>query len=126
MSTLEIIKMLCEKKGISIQRLEKELGFSNGSIAKNESMKANRLLEIAKYFNVSMEYLMGSAGYEFNEETKTWENADENYYFYDEAKQYAQFLYDNPEHRVLFDAARNVKPEDLQRALKAIGIFIDD
>ena len=31
------------------------------------------------------------------------------YYFNDEAREYAQFLFDNPEYKVLFDASRSVK-----------------
>lgn len=61
MTTLEIIKILCVRKGITIKKLEKELGFSNGSISKpsEKGMSSERLLAVSKYFNVSMEYLMG-------------------------------------------------------------------
>ena len=125
MTTREIIKDLCEKKGISIQKLETELGFSNGSIAKSaDNFKANRLLQISKYFNVSMEYLMGSEDFEFDPETKTWEV--NGYYQDDKTAELAEFLHKNPEYSVLFDASRKVKPEDLQKALKAIGIFIEE
>lgn len=125
MTTREIIKDLCEKKGISIQKLETELGFSNGSIAKSaDNFKANRLLQISKYFNVSMEYLMGSEDFEFDQETKTWEV--NGYYQDNKTAELAEFLHKNPEYSVLFDASKKVKPEDLHKALKAIGIFIDE
>ena len=35
------------------------------------------------------------------------------YYLNDDAKEMAQFLYDNPEYKVLFDASRKVKKEDI-------------
>lgn len=113
---LERIRELCKSKGITIQKLEKDLGLSNGSIAKNENMRSDRLLAIANYFCVSMEYIMGS---DVNSD-------DDSYYLNEETKNVAQFYFDNPEHRVLFDASRKVKPEDLQKALKAIGLFIDE
>ena len=37
----------------------------------------------------------------------------EAYYVDDEAKELAQFLFENPEYRVLFDASRKVKKEDI-------------
>lgn len=58
MSTLDIIKSLCEKNNTSIKSLEKELGYSNGSLAKAKVIPSDRILEISKRFHVSMEYLM--------------------------------------------------------------------
>lgn len=58
---------------------------------------------------------------------QTQEITQPNAYYLDDCTiEYAQFLFENPEYRVLFDASRKVKPEDLQKALKAIGIFIDE
>lgn len=37
----------------------------------------------------------------------------ESYYLNDEAKELAEFLFNNPEYKVLFDASRKVKPEDI-------------
>lgn len=36
------------------------------------------------------------------------------YYLNDDARDLAQFLFDNPEYKVLFDASRKVKAEDIQ------------
>lgn len=58
METLDIIKELCEKKGISISQLENKLEFGNGSLSKSKNMSADRLYQVAKFFNVSMEYMM--------------------------------------------------------------------
>lgn len=58
METLDIIKELCEKKGISISQLENRLEFGNGSLSKSKNMSADRLYQVAKFFNVSMEYMM--------------------------------------------------------------------
>ena len=37
----------------------------------------------------------------------------ESYYLNDEAKEMAEFLFKNPEYKVLFDASRKVRPEDI-------------
>lgn len=65
MTTLEIIKELCKQNGTSIKSLEKRLGFSNGSLAKSATIKAERLQKVADYFNVSVDYLISG------EENKT-------------------------------------------------------
>ena len=55
---IDSIRMLCDGKGITISGLERELGFSNGSITKAKSMSAERLFRISRYFGVSPEYLI--------------------------------------------------------------------
>lgn len=39
---------------------------------------------------------------------------NKSYYINDDAKDIAQFLYENPDYKVLFDASRKVKKEDIQ------------
>ncbi len=101
METLDIIKNLCKEKGVSIAKLERDLGYANASIAKGNMIKSDRLLAIARYFGVSMEYLMGA------------EEDRDKYYFDEESAQYAEFLHKNPDYKVLFDASRKVQPEDI-------------
>lgn len=57
METLDIIKILCEKEGIKIASLEKEMGYGNGSLSKAKKIPAERVYELSKRFKVSMEYL---------------------------------------------------------------------
>lgn len=130
MSTNNTIKKLCELHEITIQKLEKDLGLSNGSLMKSGVMKSDRLKAIAKYFGVSMEYLLGSEEFYFDKVSKTWfyRSEEENKEYYDnkESEDYAEYLHKNPEKKVLFDAVKKVKPEDMQKALKAINLFIDE
>ena len=42
------------------------------------------------------------------------EKEEEHYYLDEQSREMAQWLFDNPEYKVLFDASRNVKPEDIQ------------
>ena len=73
MTTLEIIKELCDKEGISITGLEKELGYSNGSLTKSKSISSERVYEISRRFHVPMEYLMTGEVERVNEETQRLE-----------------------------------------------------
>lgn len=106
MTVFERIENLRKNSGISQGKLEKELGFSNGSISKwKTSMPTfDRLQKIAEYFGVSVDYLM-------NGEEK---DTTEPYYLNDDARAMAQFMFENPEYKVLFDASRKVKKEDIQ------------
>lgn len=38
---------------------------------------------------------------------------EESYYFNEEARELAEFMFKNPEYKVLFDASRKVKKEDI-------------
>ena len=42
------------------------------------------------------------------------ETEPEQYYLNDEARELAQFMFENPEYKVLFDATRKVKKEDIE------------
>ena len=57
---LDKVRTLCKSRGISVNRLEQELGFSQGSIGKmgDSVPKADRLYKIAEYFEVPMEYFL--------------------------------------------------------------------
>jgi len=69
METIDIIRQLCAKKGISVAQLESELEYGNGSIAKSKNMSADRMYKIAQYFGVSVEYLLtGKTVNETNDE----------------------------------------------------------
>ena len=60
-STFEIVKDLCEKQGISLNTLEDKLKLGKNSLygLKRNQPSAERLQEIADYFNVSTDYLLG-------------------------------------------------------------------
>ena len=48
---------------------------------------------------------------------------DSGYYINDDARDFAQFLFENPEYRVLFDASRKVKKEDLEIVKELLDRF---
>ncbi len=53
-------------------------------------------------------------GVKVSDFTKTDDSPPESYYLNDEAKDLAEFLFKNPDYKVLFDASRKVKPEDIE------------
>ena len=60
MTVFDRIEQLRKTQNLSQGKLEKELGFSNGSISKwrNSIPTYERLQKVADYFGVSVEYLM--------------------------------------------------------------------
>ena len=60
-STLEKIKELAQKRVISLQKVAEDLGYSINYLytLKEKTPKSDRLQEIADYFNVSTDYLLG-------------------------------------------------------------------
>lgn len=68
MNTYERIEELRKKQGISQGKLEKELGISNGSIAKwkKSTPSPKNLEKIANFFCVSTDYLI--KGVDFSDE----------------------------------------------------------
>lgn len=60
MTLRERIRELCNKNNISMNQLEKELGFGKGYLSKLDKSKPNasKLQSIADYFHVSLDYLI--------------------------------------------------------------------
>ena len=54
------ISCLCKERGISIAKLERELGIGNGTIGKwaNSSPTAEKLKRVADYFGVTVDSLL--------------------------------------------------------------------
>lgn len=109
MNCVERVKKICKERKIPISRIEKDLGFANGYIGqlKKGTFPADRLNEIANYLNVSSEYLLTG-------ETNGY------YYLNPETAEVAQAVFDDPELKILFNAARDAKPEDIKLAAELL------
>lgn len=70
MSTKDRIKTLCSKKGISVNKLETELGFGTGYVSKLDKSTPNtkKIKSIADYFGVSVDYLVTGIETKFSPE----------------------------------------------------------
>lgn len=103
----ERIKSRRIELGLSQEELALKCGYkSRSSVNKIElarDLPLHKVTLFAKALDVTPAYLMG------------WTDPEpEPYYLDPEAAQIAQEIFEKPELRVLFDAAKDVKPEDLQ------------
>lgn len=119
MTFFERLESLRKALGISQKKLENDLGLSNGSVSKwKKSMpKAETILMLANYFHVSQDYLLTG-------EEKT--EPEYPYYLNDDAKDMAEFIFKNPEYKVLFDASRKVSKEDIATVMTIMDKFKKD
>lgn len=103
----DVFLSLLEKNDIKTSTVAKETGISNMTFSdwKNgkSTPKADKLQKIADFFGVSIEYLMTG---EEKENT-------EHYYYNEDTRQTAQDIFESKELRMLFSAARDATPEDL-------------
>ena len=63
MPLINKIRGLCRFNGTSVTKLEVALGFGNGSITKNTTIRSDRVNKIAEYFGVTPTYLMTDMKY---------------------------------------------------------------
>lgn len=122
----EYFEQLLQKHNVSVTDVCNATGIKQSTMSNWKSrrtiLSAELLLKIAKYFDVPMEYFLGGDMIEKNPDTQEVVQKEE-YYINDDAKEMAQFLFSNPEYRVLFDASRKVKAEDLEKAVKMLGLL---
>ena len=102
-----VFKTLMEQKGVTPYEISKVTGIPASAFTKWKqgisSPKIDRLKLLAEYFGVPVEYLM------------TGEMpSGEGYYIDEDTAEVAQALFENKDMRLLFDAARDASPEDLQ------------
>lgn len=104
-----IFRKIREQSGLTQQQMADKLGVSRSAIGMYENGEREPNFEtlelIADTFNVDMNYLLGKK--------PTTEVISDRYYLDDDARDMAQFMYENPEYKVLFDASRKVKKEDI-------------
>lgn len=99
------IKRLMELKGKDRNDICRDLGFKYTTFTDWINAKTypriDKIEMMANYFGVSKADLVE-------------EPIDaEPYYINDDARELAQFMFENPEYKVLFDASRKVKKEDI-------------
>lgn len=84
-----------------------DLGFNKSAVSTwcngTRLPRMDKVDILAKYFGANRSDLI-----EEKEDT-----VDETYYFNEDARELAEFMFKNPEYKVLFDASRKVKKEDI-------------
>ncbi|WP_124067417.1 helix-turn-helix transcriptional regulator [Clostridium sp. E02] len=106
MDLKERIKELCKNSNISMNQLEQELGFGKGYISKlgKSTPNTTKIQQLANRLGVSVDYLM----------TGNAEDDSEYYYTNEETRKIAQEVFENPDLRSLFHAAKDLPPERLK------------
>ena len=105
-----IFKNLRLSSGLTQQEMADKLKISRSSIGMYENGEREpsfELLEaIADFFNVDMNFLLGNK--------LTSEHIPDQYYLNQDAREMAQFMFEHPEYKVLFDASRKVSKKDIE------------
>ena len=115
MSSYENYAKLKEAKGVNDFAVSKATGIAPATMSdwKNgrTEPKIDKLQKIAEYFNVSTEYLITG------KDTEKVSDSGKKYYFSDETAELAQEAFTNKKTRILLDATRNLKPDDMQMVI---------
>lgn len=110
MSGYEYFAKVCESKGLKASDVSRATGIRSGVFsdwkAGRYTPKADKMKLIANFLGIPVESLL------------TGVQTDEHpgYYIDNETADIAQEIFETPELRILFDAARDSRPEDLQMA----------
>ena len=105
MGLYENIKTICDEKGISVNKLEKDLKLPRSSIMKyNASIPSvEKIRLISEYLGTSIDAIVHADG-------------QSDWYIDPATAKMAQEVFADPDTRMLFDAARDAKPEDIRLA----------
>ena len=104
----EVFEQLLQKFDVTTADVCKATGIGQSTMSNWKSrrnlLSGKNAQLIADYFGVSVDYLM----------TGKEKEGGEKYYINDETASIAQEIFDNKELRLLFDAAKDAQPDDLQ------------
>ena len=119
------LKNLRNARGLTQGELADRIGISRSRLSMYELGQREpdfeTLESIADFFNVDIDYLMGR--------TNKTTVVPESYYLDEEARDLAEFLHKNPDYKVLFDASRRVRREDIEfvkQMIDRMGGVADD
>lgn len=110
MTGYEYFAKVCESKGLKASDVSKATGIRSGVFsdwkAGRYTPKADKMKLIADFLGIPVEPLL----------TGVQTDVQPGYYIDNETAEIAQEIFDTPGMRILFDAARDSRPEDLQMA----------
>ena len=111
----DMLKYFRMKENLSQSELAAKLGISASAVSMYEVGKREPDFEteekIADFFQTDLNTLRGRAN-EAEQQASDYLDKD--------SSDAAQFLFSNPEYKVLFDASRKVKPEDINLVAEMI------
>lgn len=110
----ENYERILKERGLTNYKVSKDTGIAQSVLStwktKGTTPKADKLQILAEYLGVSIDYLLG-----------VQQNVQsEEYYQNDEASRAAQEAFEDPNLRILFDAAKDSRPEDIRMAAEML------
>lgn len=126
--------------GLTLEEVGNIVGVSKSTVKKWESgyienMKRDKIALLSKALQVSPLYIMGIDAsleqandeqyveFQINSNIAAKEPTEEHYYLNDETRQIAQDIFDNPDLRSLFRAAKGVSPEQLKSQIDYLNFL---
>lgn len=110
----ENYERILKERGLTNYKVSKDTGIAQSVLStwktKGTTPRVDKLQILAEYLGVSVDYLLG-----VQQNVQT-----EGYYLSDETRQAAQDAFDDPDLRILFDAARGSRPEDIRMAAEML------
>ena len=112
----ENYERILKSKGLTNYKVSKDTGIAQSVLStwktRGTTPRADKLQILAEYLDVSVDYLLGVPN-----------SGQENgggWYINNETAKAAQEAFDDPNLRILFDAARGSRPEDIQIAAEML------
>ena len=115
------IRYLRKKKNLSQDQIAEQLGYkSYTTIQKWETgisePPISKLRALSELLGVDINDLA-------SKDLAAEDDSDESYYLDEDAREAAEFLHKNPDYKVLFDASRKVKKEDIEFVKQMLDRF---
>lgn len=116
----EVFERLLKERNVTASDVSKATGIARSNFTDwkkgRTTPKLEKIQKIADYFDVSIEYLMTG------EEKSPIVHADgqSDWYIDPATAKMAQEVFADPDTRMLFDAARDAKPEDIRLAAEML------
>jgi len=116
------LRKAVENSGYSQTQLCEITGINKGALSSYLSgryyPKQQAMEKLSEALNVPIFWLMG-----YDTESDSDSQEEDSYYIDKEARELAQFLYENPKYKILFDAAKDVSADDLEMVKTIIDKF---
>ena len=115
---------LCKLRGVTAYQVAKETGVSTSTISSwkvgRYMPKTEKLNKLAEYFSVPVELFTDQ---KMGKTSIVHADGQPGWYIDPETARVAQELLENPDTRMLFDAARDAKPENIRFAAEMLKRF---
>ena len=116
------LRKAVENSGYTQTQLCEITGINKGALSSYLSgryyPKQQAIEKLSEALNVPIFWLMG-----YDTESDSDSQEEDSYYIDKEARELAQFLYENPKYKILFDAAKDVSADDLEMVKTIIDKF---